>query len=169
MSNEITRENVQQIVDRNAAEHKSKAAAMEAQERKLRKIINQNHTDKTTVQTAATAPQIVQKKPKEAERECTKAMDERAERRAQEAEYCNAWYQFIFLVFAPLILVSMLVTLAGGAPITIPLLICMAAYVALILLTSIKAFFPKSILTSIKTTLADNVWPRVKEYMLSLN
>lgn len=168
MTNEITRENVQQIVDRNAAEHKRKAATLEAQERKLRKIINQNHTDKTTVQTATTATKVAQKEPKEAEKECTKAMDERSERRAQEAESCNSWYQFMLLVFGPLLIASLLVSLAGGAPITIPLLLCMAAYVALILLTSIKAFFPKPNLQPIKT-LTDNLWTRAKEYMMSLN
>lgn len=166
MTNEINRENVQKIVDRNAAEYKRKEAALEAQERKLRKIINQNHLDKTSTKTATKVPQLPQEEPKEVEKECVKALEERPDRRAelaQEAESCNTWYQFMFLVFAPLILVSMLVTLAGGAPITIPLLICMAAYIALIFATAIKAFFPKL------KTLAEQNWPKVKEYIMYLS
>ena len=45
MSNEITRENVQAALDRNAA--KLKDAALEAQEQQLRRTINHNHTTRT--------------------------------------------------------------------------------------------------------------------------
>ena len=45
MINEITRENVQAALDRNAA--KLKDAALEAQEQQLRRTINNNHTART--------------------------------------------------------------------------------------------------------------------------
>ena len=138
----INRENVQQILDRNAAEAKRKEADLYKQERKLRLIINQNHTDKTAVK----APERPQEEPKKTEEEWGKELTRRSERRAQRAQEhdsCTAWYRFMLLVFAPLIAAGLLVSLAGSAPITFILLTAMVAFTALILLTAIKAFFPK--------------------------
>lgn len=47
MNKEITRENVREFLDRNAADLKEKETAMESQERQLRLTINHNHTEKT--------------------------------------------------------------------------------------------------------------------------
>lgn len=144
MSNEITRENVQEILDRNAAEAKRKEAALEAQERKLRLTINDNHATKTM-----TESQRAQKEQEAQEAELAKRQERRAEL-AQETNDCNAWYKFMSLVFGPLLIAGLLVSLAGTAPIAIPLLILMAAYTGLILLTSIIAFFPKTARAEIK-------------------
>lgn len=47
MSNEITRENVREFLDRNAVNLKEKETAMDSQERQLRLTINHNHAEKT--------------------------------------------------------------------------------------------------------------------------
>lgn len=47
MSNEITRENVQAILDRNVANRNQREAALEDQARQLRLTINDNHTART--------------------------------------------------------------------------------------------------------------------------
>lgn len=104
MTNEITRENVQHILDRNAAEFKSKEAAMYEQERQLRLHINDNHATKTL-----TESQRAQKKAKE-EQEAraaalAKRQQERAER-AMEAETCITWYRFLIRVFTPILIAA---------------------------------------------------------------
>lgn len=143
----INHESVQQIIDRNSAERKRKEAALEAQARKLRLIINDNHTAKTSVKTADKAPERPQEEPEAIEDEVYTDLpiytEERTQRR-QEREYCTAWLRFLALVFAPLILSALLFTLAGTAPIAIVLLISMAAYTILIIATAIKAFFPRA-------------------------
>lgn len=47
MSDEITRENVQAILDRNVAKRQEREAALEDQARQLRLTINDNHTART--------------------------------------------------------------------------------------------------------------------------
>lgn len=137
MTTEITREKVQQFLDSNAAEAKRKEAALEAQERKLRLHINDNHATKTM-----TESQRAKKEQEAWEAELAMRQERRAER-AQEGNECNAWYRFMLLVFAPLILAGLLVSIAGNAPISILLLVIMIAYTGLILAKSIIAFFPK--------------------------
>lgn len=144
MTNAITKENIQNFLDRNAAEHKSKEEVMYEQERKLRLHINGNHATKTM-----TESQRVKQVQEAWEAEQAKRQMRRAEL-AQERDECETWYQFMFMVFAPLLLTSMLVALADGAPITIILLIAMALYIAALLLISIKAFFPKPSISYIK-------------------
>ena len=141
---EITRENVQKILDRNSAEAKRKEAVLEEQERQLRLHINGNHATKTM-----TESQRAKKEQEAQEAELAKRQVRRAEL-AQEGEECNAWYKFMLLVFGPLIAASLLVSMAGSAPVSIPLLILMAAYTGLILLTAIKEFFPKPCLRHLK-------------------
>ena len=159
MTNEITRENVQAILDRNTAEAKRKEAYMDAQERQLRLHINGNHATKTMTESQR------EKQAQEAmEAELAKRQERRAEL-AQEGEECNAWYQFTFQVVAPLILASMFVNLADGAPIAIVLLIAMTLYTAAILLAAIKAFFPKHSIRYLKT-IASHTWPKMKEYIV---
>lgn len=145
MTNAITRENVQEILDRNAAKAKSKEEVMYEQERKLRLHINGNHATKTMTESQRAKQEL------EARMAELAKVHERRAALAQEGDECNAWYEFIALVFGPLILTSMMVTLADGAPITIILLIAMALYAAAILLTAIKAFFPKLSLSKLKT------------------
>ena len=144
MTNAITRENVKEILDRNASVFKRKEADLEAQERQLRLHINDNHATKTM-----TESQRAKQEQEARIAELAKLHERRAER-AREADECETWYQFMFLVFAPLLLTSMLVTLADGAPITIILLIAMALYTTALLLTAIKAFFPKPSISHIK-------------------
>ena len=145
MTNEITRENVQEILDRNAAEAKRKEEALEAQERKLRLHINGNHATKTMTESQRAKQELEAWEAEQAKRQ------ERRAEMAQERDECETWYKFMFLVFSPLILTSMLVTLADGAPITIVLLGAMALYTAALLLTAIKAFFPKPSISQLKT------------------
>lgn len=145
MSNsKVYREIVQAGLDSRAAERVE--ANLEKQARLLRLIINDNHTTKTTPK-ASERPQN-KDKPKEVAQVQAEAVPMTG--REQEAEECRAWYKFMALVFAPLILASLLVSLAGTAPIAIPLLILMAAYTGLILLTSIIVFFPKPARAEIK-------------------
>lgn len=146
MTNEITRENVQSRLDRRAAEFKKREAVLEKQARLLRHIINDNHTDKTTPK----ASEQPQEKAKTEEVPQIQAEAVPLSRREQEAAECRAWYKFMALVFVPLIVAALLVSLAGTAPIAILLHIFMAAYTGLILLTSIIAFFPKPARAEIK-------------------
>lgn len=145
MTNAITRENVQEILDRNAAAYRSKEAAMDAQERQLRLTINDNHATRTM-----TESQRAQKEQEAVAAELAKRQERRAEL-AQEGNECNAWYKFMLLVFGPLIAAGLLVAIAGTAPIVLPLLILMVAYTGLILLTAVKEFFPKHSISLIKT------------------
>lgn len=146
MTNEITRENVQKILDRNASEANRKEATLEAQERKLRLHINDNHATKT----APKASELLQNKPEAEEVPQIQAEAVQLSRREQEAAECRAWYKFMALVFGPLLIAAMLVSLAGTAPIAIPLLILMAAYTGMLLVMSIIAFFPKTARAEIK-------------------
>lgn len=144
MSNEITRENVQSRLDRRAAEFKKHEATLEKQARLLRLIINDNHTTKTI-----TASQLAQKKAKE-EEEARNAAHAKFQQEQSEKAQCYAWYRFIGIVFAPLLVAAFLASLAGTAPIAIPLHIFMVAYTGLILLASIIVFFPKPAREEIK-------------------
>lgn len=146
MTSEITREKVQEILDRNAAEARRKEANLDAQERKLRLHINDNHA----IKTAPKASERPQNKPEVEEVPHVQAEAVPLSRREQEAAGCHSWYQFMFMVFAPLLLVSMLVSLADGAPIAIPLLILMVAYTCMLLVMSIIAFVPKTARAEIK-------------------
>lgn len=140
MSNpEINRQIVQAGLDHRAAEFKKREAVLEKQARLLRLIINDNHTTKTTPK----ASERPQNKPDVKEEPQVQEQAVPLSRQEQEDADRHPWYRFMFMVFAPLILVSMLVFLAGGAPITIPLLILLAAYTCLLLVMSIIAFFPK--------------------------
>ena len=119
MTNAITRENVQEILDRNASVFKRKEADLEAQERQLRLHINDNHATKTM-----TESQRAKQEQEARMAELAKLHERRAEL-AQEGDECDAWYQVMALIFGPLLIASMLVSIAGTAPIAIPLLILM--------------------------------------------
>lgn len=139
MNTAINRENVQKILDRNAAERKE--AALEAQARKLRIIINDNHTAKTAVKTAVEAPELPQEEPKEAAEALTRRQEKRAERDMEAAE-CHAWYQFMLRVFSPILIAALVIALAGHAPVSILVAFLMAAYTFLFAMLIIKAFSP---------------------------
>lgn len=104
MTTEITRENVQQIIDRHAAENQRKEVDMYRQEYKLRRIINDNHATKTLMES-----QRAEKRAKEEAEARSAALlkrqQERAER-AQEANECNRWYQLMIRVFAPILVAA---------------------------------------------------------------
>ena len=93
MNTAINRENVQKILDRNAAERKE--AALEAQARKLRLIINANHTAKLAEQFPPEQPERPQEEPKEAKEALARRQEKQAER-VREAAECHAWYRFMF-------------------------------------------------------------------------
>lgn len=81
MNNEITRENVQEIIDRNAANLKD--AFMDSQERQLRLTINHNHTEKTMTaiqrQEARQAAVQARQQEKEAARQAARIRDMKAD------------------------------------------------------------------------------------------
>lgn len=143
-NSKVYREIVQAGLDSRAAERVE--ANLEKQARLLRLIINDNHSTKT----APKSSEQPQEKAKTEEVPQVQAEAVPLSRREQEAAECRAWYKFMALVFVPLIVAALLVSLAGTAPIAIPLLILMAAYTGLILLTSIIAFFPKTARAEIK-------------------
>ena len=136
-NSKVYREIVQAGLDSRAAERVE--ATLEKQARLLRLIINDNHSTKTATKT----PEKPQKKAEPQEVPQVQAEAVPLSRREQEAAECRAWYKFIALVFVPLLIAGLLVSLAGTAPISIPLLILMAAYTGLILVVSIIYFFPK--------------------------
>ena len=134
-NSKVYREIVQAGLDIRSAERVE--ATLEKQARLLRLIINDNHSTKTL-----TASHLAQKKAKE-EEEARIAANEKTKQARSEKAQCYAWYRFIGIVFCPLFVVGLLVSLADTAPIAIPLLILMAAYTGLLLLICIFAFFPK--------------------------
>ena len=144
-NSKVYREIVQAGLDSRAAERVE--ANLEKQARLLRLIINDNHSTKT----APKIPEPPQNKVKPQDVPQVHVESVPPSRREQEAEYCDAWYRFVALVFAPLLIAGLMVSLAGTAPIAIPLLILMAAYTGLLLLTAIKAFFPKPSISQLKT------------------
>lgn len=145
MSNsKVYREIVQAGLDSRAAERVE--ATLEKQARLLRLIINDNHSTKTTTK----SPEQPQNKVESQEVPHVQAEPVPLSRREQEVAECRAWYRFAALVFGPILIAGMLVSLAGTAPIAIPLLILMAAYTGLLLLTSIIIFFPKPARAEIK-------------------
>lgn len=136
MSNEITRENVQEILDRNSAAAKQKEAALNEQERKLRLHINDNHATKT-----ASKAQLAQRKAKEEAEALEKRQQKRTDR-AMEAAECSAWYRFMFGAFSPILIAGPVISLAGGSPVTFLAALLMAAYTVMVIVFIIKAFFP---------------------------
>lgn len=136
MPNEITRENVQEILDRNSAAYKQKEAALNEQERKLRLHINDNHATKT-----ASKAQLAQRKAKEEAEALEKCQQKRTERARESAE-CHAWYRFMFGAFSPILIAAPVIALAGRAPVTILVAFLMAAYTSLVAMLIIKAFSP---------------------------
>lgn len=138
MSNEITRENVQEILDRNSAAYKQKEAALNEQERKLRLHINDNHATKT-----ASKAQLAQRRAKE-EAEAQAKRQQKQAYAAKEAAECHAWYRFMFGAFSPILIAAPVISLAGGAPVTILVAFLMAAYTFLVIVFITKAFFPIS-------------------------
>ena len=136
MTTEITRENVQHILDHNAAEYKRKEADLYEQERQLRLTINDNHATKT-----ASKAQKAQKKAKE-EAEALAKRQQKQAYAAKEAAQCRAWYRFMLGAFSPILIAAPLIAIAGSAPITILAAFLTAAFTLLVIVAIIKAFFP---------------------------
>lgn len=102
----ITRENVQQFLDNNAAEIKD--AAMEKQARKLRLIINANHADVLAKLFPPEQPEPPERRQEEAraKAEHLKRQQERRAQRAAETAYCTEWYGFMLRVFTPMMIAA---------------------------------------------------------------
>ena len=104
MSNtEINRQIVQRGLARKAAAKRD--AELEEQARKLRLIINANHTDALSKMYPTEQPQRRQEEEKAKAREMKRKQEARA-KRAAEAAYCTGWYSFLFRVFAPLLIAA---------------------------------------------------------------
>ncbi|MGN0999737.1 MAG: hypothetical protein ACI4PO_09315 [Faecousia sp.] len=110
MSNpEITRQNVQESLDRRSEAKRQKEADLEDQARKLRAIISSNHTTKT----APKRPERPQDPPKAPKADCSKEEAIRGDRRAQramETASCLNWYRFLIRVFGPMLIAAMAVS-----------------------------------------------------------
>lgn len=102
-TNKVYREIVQDGLDRRAAERRD--AALEAQARKLRLIINANHTAKLSKLYPSEQPERRQEEAR-AEAERLKRKQEARAQRAAEASYCTDWYSFMLRIFAPLFIAA---------------------------------------------------------------
>lgn len=103
MNTAANRQTVQEGLDRRAAERRD--AVLEAQARKLRLIINDNHTAKTTYKIPAQRPECPQEEPKKATVNQSRRAEEKAER-AAEAAYCNAWYSCLLRSLTPMVIAA---------------------------------------------------------------
>ena len=103
-TNKVYREIVQDGLDRRAA----REAALEAQARKLRIIINDNHIAKTGNKVAqhSECRQEEAKAKAKAKAEHLKRKQEARAKRAAEAAYCTDWYGFMIRLFAPLFIAA---------------------------------------------------------------
>lgn len=99
MNTAANRQIVQRGLDRRAAARRD--AALEAQARKLRLIINANHEAHLAELYAVQEPERPQGKPAADSDKLKRKKKERAER-AAEAAYCFSWYGFMLRVFTPM-------------------------------------------------------------------
>lgn len=123
MSNEITRENVQAALDRNAA--KLKAAALEAQEQQLRRTINNNHTARTMSE--------AQRQEARAEAIRQRRRDREAARQAEvvQAMKADAAVRLYALICLVILLASAVTNLPlwAGVTLALGLMAVLAAYI----------------------------------------
>lgn len=132
---EANRQIVQQGLDARAAERRD--AILESQARKLRLIINANHTAKTTHR----SPERPQEATNVTEEERVADLARRTERRAQmahEAKECTAWYRLLFQIFAPLLAAAFVSAIANTVEMTILMSTFGAVYIILIVVNLIK-------------------------------
>ena len=134
----INRENVQQILDRNTANRKE--AILEAQARKLRLIINANHTDKLSKLYPPEQPERRQEEAK-VQAEHLKRKQEKRAQRAAEAAYCADWYGFMLRIFAPLMIAVAAIGLANTGVLPLALAIPFAIVACLISVENFAARF----------------------------
>lgn len=104
-SNKVFREIAQDGLDRRADARRD--AALEAQARKLRLIINENHIAKTGKKAAQ------QSERRKAEVEALKRKQEIRAQRVAEAAYCADWYGFMLRIFAPLFIAAATIGMAN--------------------------------------------------------
>lgn len=134
MNTATNRQIVQEGLDRRAALRKE--AALEAQARKLRIIINDNHILKTTGKAPARIPESRQTAAKTEPRRMDHRQEDRAER-AAEASYCADWYGYLLRVFTPLLIAA--ATLGLSANDVLPLQVT-APFAIVACLIALEAF-----------------------------
>lgn len=134
MSNEITRENVQAALDRNAA--KLKDAALEAQEQQLRRTINNNHTARTISEAQREQlKKLAQKQRQEARAEAIRQRrrDREAARQAEvvQAMKADAAVRLYALACLVILLASAVTNLPlwAGVTLALGLMVVLAAYI----------------------------------------
>lgn len=120
MNTAANRQIVQKGLDRRAAERRD--AALEKQARKLRLIINANHTSKTTFNPPAQRPQRPQEEPRKMTANQIRRAEEKAER-AAEAAYCTGWYSCLLRVFTPVLIAAATMGLSARGMLPIQLTI----------------------------------------------
>lgn len=119
MSNtEINRQIVQKNLRRRAAERRD--AELEEQARKLRLIINANHTDASSKMYPTEQTQRRQEEAK-AKAEALKRKQEARAQRAAEAAYCNGWYGFMLRLSTPLLIAAATIGMANTGVLPIAL------------------------------------------------
>lgn len=123
MINEITRENVQAALDRNAA--KLKDTALEAQEQQLRRTINNNHTARTMSE--------AQRQEARAEAIRQRRRDREAARQAEvvQAMKADAAVRLYALICLVILLASAVTNLPlwAGVTLALGLMAVLAAYI----------------------------------------
>lgn len=123
MSNEITRENVQAALDRNAANLKD--AALEAQEQQLRRTINNNHTARTMSEAQR---EQLKKLAQKQRREARAAAQQRAVLQEMKADAAVRLYALACLVIL-LAAATTELPLWAAATLALGLMAVLAAYI----------------------------------------
>lgn len=123
MINEITRENVQAALDRNAA--KLKDAALEAQEQQLRRTINNNHTARTISEAQW------QEARAEAIRQCRRDRETARQAEVVQAMKADAAVRLYALACLVILLASAVTNLPlwAGVTLALGLMAVLAAYI----------------------------------------
>lgn len=123
MINEITRENVQAALDRNAA--KLKDTALEAQEQQLRRTINNNHTARTMSEAQR---EQLKKLAQKQRREARAAAQQRAVLQEMKADAAVRLYALACLVIL-LAAATTELPLWAAATLALGLMAVLAAYI----------------------------------------
>jgi len=123
MSNEITRENVQAALDRNAANLKE--AAMEAQEQQLRRTINSNHAARTMSEAQRQEAKAEAIRQRDRERRAAKQAEAIQEMKADKAVRFYALVCLVILLAAA----TTKLPLWAAATLALGLMAVLAAYI----------------------------------------
>lgn len=138
----INRQIVQEGLDRRAAEAKRREAKLEAQARKLRLIINDNHIAKTSHKQPEPAC-TVQEIPDEETYTFTNEMPAERAESAQEAAYCFMWYQMMVRLFVPALIAAFSLSLTAywSFPLWLTLPVAIAGFTISILTLTVWCFY----------------------------